>query len=51
MAARLEPLQDEAKILSQSLTDRKEELTYFIKEIKAKLEEPFSPQIIVEVQE
>lgn len=51
MVAWLEPLQEAATILSQVLTDRKLELTSIIKETEAKMEEPLSEHMIVEVQE
>jgi len=51
MATRLEPLKEAASILSQVLTDRKEELTSAIKETEAKMEEPLSEKMTMEVQE
>ena len=51
LAPQLEPLKEAASVLSQILSYKKEELTVAINDIEAKLEDPLSEQVTMEVQE
>lgn len=51
LAVRLDPLQEAATILSQVLTKKKDALTTFIEEIKAKWGGPLSEQMVAKLHE
>jgi len=48
---KLEPLQEEVMVLSQTITDKKIELKALVEQMETKLNEPLSEQVVAKMQE
>lgn len=51
LTGKLKPLQEEAMVLSQAISDKKNKLKELVKQMESKMMEPLSKQVIVEIQE